>query len=156
VGLLIPKITIEMNSLNTSEGREEITPHSKKKSNKRNSRPTFVSLDVECVATGYGHNDREPCSVFIVSVEREEVILNETFQPAGQIVSYLTELTGITASDFTNASESLSDVMVRVRASLGPNTVIVGQNPGNDIAWLGLVKGVDFLDVIDLSEELKV
>ncbi|GCA65256.1 hypothetical protein KIPB_016687, partial [Kipferlia bialata] len=30
---------------------------------------TYLALDVECVASGYGHNDRTPCWVAIVDLQ---------------------------------------------------------------------------------------
>lgn len=110
----------------------------------------YVSIDVECVATGAGHNDRAPCSVAIVTAD-ERTLLDERFLPEAAVKSFLTQLTGIRAEDFAGVTQTLADVLPRIRACLGPDTVIVGQNPKSDIEWLGLEEGVDFKSIVDLS-----
>lgn len=95
---------------------------------------TFLSIDVECVATGCGHLDRTPVSVAVVDMN-ESLLFDEKINPGCIIHSYLTELTGFTAEDFVS-KRSLAEVMVDVRSFLGPNVVLIGQGIENDIRWL--------------------
>ena len=115
----------------------------------------FVSISVKCVATGTGHNDRAPCSIAIVSTD-EEVLFNKFVLPCGKIKSYLTPLTGIISFNFIGVTDSLDDVLPEVKACLGPHTVVIGHNPEIDIQRLGLVKGIDYKRIIDLSNEFAV
>lgn len=57
----------------------------------------MYSIDVECVATGYRHCDRDVARVAIVNAMCE-VIYRTFVKPELEIVSYLTPLTGITYS----------------------------------------------------------
>ena len=109
-----------------------------------------LSVDVECVATGYGHNDRGVCRVAVVD-ENERVLLNEYVKPEGRIVSYLTPVTGVREGDLDNA-KSLQTVLAQVYALLSPNVTLVGQRIAGDIAWLQLKEGVHYKDVIDLAQ----
>ena len=111
---------------------------------------SILSVDVECVATGRGHNDRSVCRVAIVD-ENERVLLNEFVKPKEKIVSYLTPVTGLRAGDLDNG-KSLETVLAQVHALLSPDVTLVGQAVASDIAWLQLVKGVHYKDVIDLSQ----
>lgn len=115
----------------------------------------YVSVDVECVATGPGHNDRAPCSVAIVDLDETE-LLNAFFRPALPIFSYLTELTGIQESDLLGCTETLEDIRPMIEQCLGPDTVIVGQNPQGDVDWLNLKEGIDYHSLIDLSVVFEV
>ena len=111
---------------------------------------SILSVDVECVATGRGHNDRSVCRVAIVD-ENERVLLNENVMPEEKIVSYLTPITGVRAGDL-DYGKSLGAVLAQVHALLSPDVTLVGQAVASDIAWLQLVKGVHYKDVIDLSQ----
>ena len=111
---------------------------------------SILSVDVECVATGRGHNDRSVCRVAIVD-ENERILFNENVMPEEKIVSYLTPITGVRAGDLDNG-KSLETVLTQVHALLSPDVTLVGQAVASDIAWLQLVKGVHYKDVIDLSQ----
>ncbi len=52
------------------------------------SRKTYrhMSVDVECVATGRRHNDREVCSVAVVD-DKEKVLLIKKVKPKSRVVS---------------------------------------------------------------------
>ena len=110
----------------------------------------IIAVDVECVATGYGHSDRGVCRVAVVD-ETERVLLNEYVKPEGRIVSYLTPITGVREGDLDNA-KSLETVLAQVYALLSPDVTLVGQAVANDIAWLQLKEGVHYKDVIDLAQ----
>ena len=109
-----------------------------------------LSVDVECVATGRGHNDRGVCRVAVVD-ETERVLFNEYVKPEGRIVSYLTPITGVREGDLDNA-KSLETVLAQVYALLSPDVTLVGQRIEGDIAWLQLKEGVHYKNVIDLAE----
>eukprot|EP00045_Choanoeca_perplexa_P001301 m.18833 g.18833 ORF g.18833 m.18833 type:complete len:220 (-) comp10858_c0_seq1:69-728(-) len=113
----------------------------------------YASVDVECVATSRRHDGRAPALVAIVD-QHEEVVLRAAIEVPGRIVSYLTPLTGITAANHVD-TKPLDQVIDMVRAKLGPDVVLVGQSLKSDIEWLKLREGVDFKDVIELSELFK-
>ena len=117
-------------------------------SNKR-----YIALDVECVATGRRHDDRDVCLVAVVD-DNEKVILKRKVKPEKPIVSYLTPLTGVRMGDLDDG-ERLSDVLKEVKALLGPEVVLVGQGVKSDIKWLQLEQGKDFHSVVDLGEMFK-
>ena len=109
-----------------------------------------MSVDVECVATGRGHNDRGVCRVAVVD-DSERVLLNEYVKPEERIVSYLTPVTGVREGDLDNAKK-LEDVLTRVYALLSPDVTLVGQGVRSDITWLRLIKGVHYKDVVELAD----
>ncbi len=77
----------------------------------------YMSMDMECVATGINHDARDVCSVAVVDGE-ERVLLSKMVKPEKPIVSYLTPLTGVREGDLDNG-EALSDVIAQVKAILG-------------------------------------
>ena len=91
----------------------------------------IMSVDVECVATGYGHNDHSVCRVAVVD-ENERVLLNEYVKPEGRIASYLTPITGVREGDLDDA-RSLETVLTQVYALLSPDVTLVGQKIAGDI-----------------------
>ena len=110
----------------------------------------IIAVDVECVATGRGHNDRGVCRVAVVD-HSERVLLNEYVKPDTRIVSYLTPITGVREGDLDNA-KSLQTVLTQVYALLSPDVTLVGQRIANDMGWLHLIKGVHYKNAVDLSE----
>ena len=117
------------------------------------SKVCYISVDVECVATGRRHDAREVCSVAVVD-GKEKVLLVKKVKPKSRVVSYLTPLTGVRPGDLDDA-ESLEDVVLEVKALLGPDVVLVEQRLGNDIKWLGLEQGRDYTSIIELAEMFK-
>lgn len=123
-----------------SENRKSRSKKEKKETKKINntssvSAQEFLSFDVECIATGFGHLDRAPVSLCIVN-SKEEVIFHEVFCPDVQVRSYLTFITGFGEADLAGKrtfSEVLSEVLPRY---FNPNLVLVGQGIKNDIRWL--------------------
>ena len=113
----------------------------------------YIALDVECVATGRRHDDRDVSLVAIVD-ENEEVILQRKVKPEKRIVSYLTPLTGLQPGDLDDG-ERLSVVLRDVKALLGPDVVLVGQGVKSDIKWLKLEKGRDYDSEVDLGQMFK-
>ena len=113
----------------------------------------YIALDVECVATGRRHDDRDVCLVAVVDAN-EEVILKRKVKPDKPIVSYLTPLTGVKRGDLDDG-ERLSVVLRDVKALLGPDVVLVGQGTKSDIKWLQLEQGKDYDSVVDLGQMFK-
>lgn len=114
-----------------------------------------ISIDVECVATGKGHNDRAAASVAMVD-ERGEVLLNLKIKQTTPILDYLTDYSGLTEQDFENALP-FDEVVRQVKAILhqDPQTILVGQSLSNDINWLKLQEGIDYSGVVDLAQVFK-
>lgn len=117
--------------------------------------PKYYSIDVECVATGTGHNDRAVGQIALVD-QYERVILNLYVRCPVPVVSYLTPLTGLTAELVESQGISLQEAMTALRQNLPPFATLVGQNIAADIRWLGLQEGVDFEGLIDLSGAFRV
>lgn len=113
----------------------------------------YIALDVECVATGRRHDDRDVSLVAVVDIN-EKVILKRTVKPEKPVVSYLTPLTGLRQGDLDDG-ERLSVVLREVKALLGPDVVLVGQGVDSDIKWLQLEKGTDYDSVVDLAQMFK-
>ncbi|CAE7213249.1 REX4 [Symbiodinium sp. CCMP2456] len=112
----------------------------------------FVALDVECAATGRGHNDRAPCRVAVVDFHGG-TLLDELVAVPG-MVSPLTAITGLTTEQI-EGGRPYDDVVADVKALLGPHVTVVGQAPFVDIEWLGLRAGVDFRESIDIAEHFR-
>ena len=113
----------------------------------------YLSIDVECVATGIRHDAREVCSVAVVNA-KEKVLLLKQVKPMSPVKSYLTPLTGVRQGDLDDA-ENLSDVLCEVKALLGRDVVLVGQGIQSEIKWLELEQGKDYSHAIDLGEMFK-
>lgn len=75
----------------------------------------IFSIDVECMATGFTHEDRTPCSVAIVD-DQCQVIFNSVIKPKDQIVSDLYLLTGLHVKDLEHAP-SFEEVLEKVKYS---------------------------------------
>ena len=114
----------------------------------------YIALDVECVATGRRHDDRDVCLVAVVDAN-EKVILKRKVKPEKPIVSYLTPLTGLQRGDLDDGMR-LSVVLREVKALLGSDVVLVGQGVKSDIKWLQLAQGRDYDSVVDLADMFKV
>ena len=113
----------------------------------------YVSIDVECVATGYRHDERAVALVAVVNKD-ERVLLRKTVKPEKPVVSYLTPLTGLRNGDLDDG-DRLGNVICEVKSLLGSDVVLVGQGVASDIKWLELKEGVDFHNTVDLGELFK-
>jgi hypothetical protein len=162
-------------SAENSEGEE-------KKADENGLDPQIFSIDVECIATGYGscargindgvgnagrngegvppdqYNDnshRYPGRVALVDSDgnvHADILIRPPGDGAG-VVSYLTPLTGLTAEVCLGPdSVPLDDAVRAIRALLPPNSVIVGQAIGHDVTWLGLRSGTDYDRTLDISD----
>ena len=106
-------------------------------------------IDVECAATGTGHNDREMIQIGLVD-SNETVLCNLYVTPDKAVVSYLTPLTGINAELIAQYGMPKVQALAALKACLPPNAIIVGQNISTDIKWLELQEGRDFGSLVDL------
>ncbi|KAL4138416.1 hypothetical protein PRIC2_001922 [Phytophthora ramorum] len=110
----------------------------------------FYAIDVECVATGSGTNDRDVARIAVVD-EDEEVVFDQYVKPTKPIVSYLTQLTGITEDNLKEAP-GLDEALVRLKAILPVESVIVGQSIKKDLEWLTLQKPTDYKGEFDVAD----
>lgn len=118
----------------------------------------FYSIDVECVAIGYGHTDRQRLAGRVALVDAEDNVLVDEYvrliDHSHDIVSYLTPLSGLDETKcLCPDNKSLDEIMVMVKQKMQPadKAVVVGQSIHHDIQWLGLEKGVDFQDLVDIG-----
>ncbi|KAJ0396653.1 hypothetical protein P43SY_003002 [Pythium insidiosum] len=96
----------------------------------------FFAIDVECVATGTGVDDRDVARIAVVN-EDEDVFYDRYVKPDKAIVSYLTQLT-------------------ELRQILPRESVIVGQSIKKDLEWLGLQKGDDYKQMFDVADLFRI
>eukprot|EP00929_Paragymnodinium_shiwhaense_P097957 TRINITY_DN59517_c0_g1_i1.p1 TRINITY_DN59517_c0_g1~~TRINITY_DN59517_c0_g1_i1.p1 ORF type:complete len:530 (-),score=95.03 TRINITY_DN59517_c0_g1_i1:193-1782(-) len=108
------------------------------------------SIDVECVASGRGHNDRVVAQISLVRGDGT-VLLNLYVKPAVPVVSYITPLTGLTRELLEEQGMPFNDALVALRRALPRDAILVGQGIDNDVRWLGLVQGQDFAGLQDLA-----
>ena len=113
-----------------------------------------MSVDVEAVASGPGHKDRVPAWVAVVDGSGATIL--DRIISVDTIFSPLTMVTGLTLEDIKTRGAELTEVLAAVRAELGSDVVLVGQNVQSDVDWLGLRPGIDFMRLVDLSEVFKV
>ncbi|UJR07401.1 hypothetical protein I4U23_011687 [Adineta vaga] len=113
-----------------------------------------LSIDVECVATGFSHLDRAPCSVAIVN-DRCEILFDSLIKPDKPIVSDLFPLSGVRKADLQQAP-SFDDVIKKVHSFFTPTTSIVGQSIMSDINWMQLEEGIHYNSTIELGDEFAV
>ena len=114
------------------------------------------SLDVECVAIGKTHlnKDRYPAKFSLVD-EASRPICTCLIKPDQPVVSYLAPLTGLQASNFSASDPNLTSAIELLKRQLPKEAILVGQNIGHDIEWMHLTKGEDFEDSVDLAEVFK-
>ena len=71
-------------------------------------------------------------------------------------MSYLTPLTGLSAELLSQHGVPLPQALATLRAALPRDAVLVGQNIGADVKWLGLREGEDFRGLLDLQGLFRV
>ncbi|KAH9124908.1 hypothetical protein AeMF1_004406 [Aphanomyces euteiches] len=114
----------------------------------------FFSVDVECVATGTGYADRDVARIAVVD-ENETTIFDSYVKPEKPIVSYLTQLTGITA-EMLETAQALPTVIEELKKVLPLDSVLVGQSVDKDVHWLGLKAGLDFREIFNVADLFRV
>lgn len=150
------------------EGEEDV--------NEEENEDIYFAIDVECVATGYTHNDRAVAQIAVVDDamrtlvnvfvnsnntnntqrrRKEEGTASTSYDDENEndtnIVSTIEPLTGITREKLEKEGIPFADAMVLVRRCLpSRKAILVGQNVSKDIEWLGLREGEDFKGVVDL------
>ena len=105
--------------------------------------------------TGTQHNARAVAQVALVD-EWLRPVCNLYVKSDIPVVSYLTELTGLTKEIIDQQGQPIADALVTLRSHLPPNAILVGQNIKKDVEWLQLVEGLDFASMIDLSALFRV
>lgn len=123
---------------------------------KLNLKGPVFSLDVECVAIGRSHcnEDRYP-SKFALVDEGGNPVCTCLIKPEKPVVSYLTPLTGLRASNFSASDPDLSSAIDLLKRHLPKEAILVGQKIDHDIEWMRLTKGIDFQDSVDLADVFK-
>ena len=144
--------------------------------------PPIFSIDVECIATGFGscargindgcgnegqskegipanqYNERShryPGRIAMVDSEGNLVtdIVIRPPQDGKGVVSYLTPLTGLTMEMcLGDDAKSLQEAVDTIKGLLPKNAILVGQAIDHDVEWLGLTPGKDFERMVDISE----
>ena len=114
------------------------------------------SLDVECVAIGKTHrNEDRYTAKFALVDEAGKLICTCMIKPEKPVVSYLTPLSGLRASNFSASDSDLPSAIELLKRHLPKEAILVGQKIGHDIEWMQLKRGTDFQDSIDLAEVFK-
>lgn len=80
-------------------------------------------------------------------------MLNLYVKPSVPVVSYLYALTGLNHGTIDQYGLPLESALETLRAHLPQHAILVGQNIGKDVEWLGLKEGVDFESLIDLVRD---
>lgn len=111
----------------------------------------YLSLVVECVATGTKHTDRAVAHVALVD-EDHAVKLNVYVKPKEEIVSYLKVITQLDKEPLDKYGLEPEEAMKIIKECIPPNAVLVGHNIGRHITRLGLKKGVNYRDSLDLAD----
>ena len=171
----------ESTKVSEEEKKSDVSSNHSDDNSSSESPPVF-SIDVECIATGYGscakgindgcgnkdrtntnvqpnqYNERShryPGRVAMVDSQGNvlaDLIIRPPLNGKG-VTSYLTPLTGLT-SDLCLGPDaiSLNDAITHIKKILPQNGILVGQAIDHDVEWLGLVEGVDFGRMLDISD----
>ena len=114
-----------------------------------NSAFRYISINIEFVATGYCHDDRDLCSVTLVGHNRN-VLLSNRIKPEKEIVSYLTPITHVEKGAINNGAH-LSSVLPKVKSILGPDVILISQKT-HELHALQLEKNVHYIGCVDLTK----
>ena len=120
----------------------------------------YLSLNVEYIANGFGHNDRIPCWI-VISDLNNKIIFNEKIDPnksknVNEIVSTLEPITGITMEMLENEGKSYNEVIRNLKLILNKDVVFIGHNVDIDLFRLGLEPGIDYKNYIDITIEFRI
>lgn len=126
------------------------------------SRPSqnYLSLNVEYIANGFGHNDRIPCRIVITDF-KNNIIFDEKIDPnksknVNEVISTLEPITGITMEMLENEGKSYNEVIKSLKTILDENVVFIGHNVDIDLFRLGLKPGIDYKNYIDIVMEFRI
>ena len=109
----------------------------------------FVSINIEFVATGRRHDDRDLCSITMVG-RTGNVIFSNRIKPDKDIVSYLTPITGVD-KDAIDSARPLRIVLPEVKSLLGPDVVLISQK-AHELEALQLEENVHYIGCVDLTK----
>merc|ERR1740123_1489587 len=119
----------------------------------------FVSIDVECAATGHGHFDSAPCR--IAMVDFYGAVLFDQICNVPDLQDPLTEFTGLDAWQIHDA-QPLEQVLSAFHKTLADlnrtyrfGVTIVGQSLILDLIWTRLQEGVHYSRTIDIAQLFK-
>merc|ERR1719361_660349 len=120
----------------------------------------FVSIDVECAATGYGHFDSAPCRIALVDFFGD--VLFDKIAQVPNLVDPLSEFTGLTKWEIQNKGDSLQnvlsefhDLLISLNKEYRYGVTIIGQSVIMDIIWTALVPNIHYQRVIDIAHCFK-
>jgi len=114
----------------------------------------FLALDVECAASGWGHNDRVPVRMALVNLHGG-VLVDKVILPTVPIFDSLEQYTGLRSDEIFETGEPMEEVQEAMQAHLGPHVTLIGQRVQFDADWLELRKGTHYRDVVDLADVFK-
>jgi len=116
----------------------------------------FVSIDVECAATGHGHFDSAPCRIAMVDFFGS--VIFDQIANVPDLQDPLTEFTGLDAWQIYEA-QPLEKVLVMFHQTLMDlnqayrhGVTIVGQSLIMDLIWADLKEGVHYTRTIDIAK----
>jgi len=116
----------------------------------------FVSIDVECAATGHGHFDLLPCRVAMVDFYGN-TLFDRVCSPEA-VVDPLQEFTGLTAWQIKRAP-SLTAVLSEFHQLLAwlnnqyrHGVTVIGQSVVMDLVWARLVPNKHYRRTIDIAQ----
>lgn len=116
----------------------------------------FVSIDVECAATGHGHFDLLPCRVAMVDFYGN-VLFDRVCSPMS-VVDPLQEFTGLTAWQIKRAPP-LSAVLAEFHELLSwlnlqyrHGVTVIGQSVVMDLVWARLIPNTHYRRTIDIAQ----
>jgi len=112
-----------------------------------------VSIDVQLVATGLNCTDRALGYVCVVD-EQEQILYSSYVKPHTAITSLFTPHSGITNSEMERGVTE-EEAILKVKAILDTDTIIVAQGERDLVKYLKLCKGQDYNDTIELSHWFK-
>ena len=154
--LSIPGSPVDFNSKTRSISLSSI---SSVKSLTSKPEQKYISLYVEYIANGFGHNDRIPCWI-IMSDFNNQIIYNEMIDPNKSrslydITSTLEPITGININMLHENGISHNKAISKLKNLLDDETVLIGHNIHIDILKLGLQVDYHYKNYIDLKTEFK-
>lgn len=107
------------------------------------------------MATSVQHTGRSVAQVALVN-EWCQPVFSVIIKQEQKVMSYITELTGLTEEIVEKNGQPLAEALASLREHLPPNAILVGQNILKDVQWLQLAEGVDYAGLIDLSALFRV